>query len=313
MSPTDLRVLFMGTPDFAVPTLEAILDLGCQVVGVVSQPNRKSGRGQKVELTPVAACAARHELPVYQWSKLNNESYEALSSLNADIAIVVAYGKILPQRYLDLPQHGCLNVHASLLPQLRGAAPIQWSIIQGHERAGVTIMRLDAGMDTGDTALMDSIEIGDNETAGELHDRLSPLGAKLLRGALERLCAGDLSFTAQAHDEATHARMLNKKDGVINWNRPVQAVHNHIRGMSPWPGAYIPSSKGPIKIHQTRITDGEGEAGEIISIDKVGPTVACKTGALQILRIQRPGKRPVTGAEYARGLDLKVGDRLDGS
>jgi methionyl-tRNA formyltransferase len=302
----------MGTPDFAVPALEAIIDLGCQVVGVVSQPNRKKGRGQRVDPTPVAACAVEHSLPIFQWPRLNNDSYAALSALNADVAVVVAYGKILPQRYLNLPQHGCLNVHASCLPKLRGAAPIQWSIVEGHARAGVTIMRLDAGMDTGDTALMDSIEIGVNETAGQLHDRLSPLGAKLLRTALTQICEGSIEWTEQDHGAATHARMLTKADGLIAWDSTAQSVHNHIRGMSPWPGAYISTPKGPIKIHGTEIIEGTGVPGQIIAIDKLGPSIACADGAIRVLRIQRPGKKPVTGAEYVRSQSLELGDRLEG-
>lgn len=302
----------MGTPDFAVPSLKAILDLGCQVVGVVSQPDRKRGRGQTLVQTPVAACASAHDLPIYQWPRLNNDSYAILSRLDADVAVVVAYGKILPQRYLDIPRLGCLNVHASLLPSLRGAAPIQWAVINGEHQTGVSIMQLDAGMDTGDVAHRVETEIGPNETSGALHDRLAPLGAEALQVVLRQLCEGTFTLQSQAHDRATHARMLTKGDGQIDWARDAQTVHNHVRGMSPWPGAYQSSAKGPIKLHVTEIREGRGIPGKILQIERSGPVVACASGALLIHRIQRPGKRAVTGAEYVNALNLEVGDSLEG-
>ena len=299
-------------PGLRRPESEGNLELGCQVVGVVSQPNRRKGRGQSVVQTLVAACASEHGLPIYQWPRLNNESYEALSALKPDIAIVVAYGKILPQRYLDLPRFGCLNVHASILPGFRGAAPIQWAVINGEARTGVSIMQLDAGMDTGDVAHIVETPIGPDETSGELHDRLAPLGASALQAVLRQICDGTFTLSPQNHDEATHARMLTKSDGEIDWSRDAQVVHDHVRGMSPWPGAFLASSKGPIKIHATERTDGTGTPGEIVRVERDGPVVACGQGAVLIRRIQRPGKRAVTGAEYARAMNLEVGDRLEG-
>ncbi|MCA9561578.1 MAG: methionyl-tRNA formyltransferase, partial [Myxococcales bacterium] len=267
MTPADLRVVFMGTPDFAVPGLEALVEAGCQVVGVVSQPDRPKGRGRKVQRTPVAACADRHGLPVFQWPRLNDTSFATLRDLRPDLCVVVAYGKILPRRYLELPPHGCLNVHASLLPALRGAAPIQWAVIRGHQRTGISIMRMDAGMDTGDVALTVPTTISRDETAGELHDRLAPLGAQALGRALEALCAGALTFTPQDHGAATLAPMLTKEDGRLDWSWPAQQVHDRVRGTSPWPGAFVERADGPRKIHRTRLAEGGGPPGTVIAHD----------------------------------------------
>ena len=310
MKTDGLRVLFMGTPDFAVPTLKAIIDIGCTVVGVVSQPDRPRGRGRQLQPTPVAQCAREHELTLYQWERLNQESFETLSALQPDVSVVIAYGKILPQRYLDLPKHGCFNVHASLLPALRGAAPIQWSVIRGHAQAGVTIMRMDAGMDTGDIGLQVAVDIDPMETSGALHDRLAPIGAQAMADALRRLCDGSLTFTPQDHEHATMAPRLAKRDGLIDWSRSAQKIHDHVRGMSPWPGAYVAHAKGPIKILGTRIHQNHGQPGIIIDINPDGPVIGCGEMSVVITRIQRPGRRPVSGADFVRGTDLKVGHAL---
>lgn len=302
----DLRVVFMGTPDFAVPTLERLYALGCRVVGVVSQPDRGKGRGRKVQRTPVAACGDAHGTPVFQWPRLNNESFATLSALEPDLCVVVAYGKILPQRYLDLPAHGCFNVHASLLPKLRGAAPIQWAVIRGHARAGVAVMRMDAGMDTGDVALMRGTDVGPDETAGELHDRLSVMGAHALGEAVEALCHGALTFTAQDHAGATMAPRLSKADGRIDWSWPAQRIHDRVRGTSPWPGAF----SGELKIHATRLAEGAGTPGAVLALDDDGPRVAGGEGAVVLTRVQRPGRKAVSGADFLRGTPLAVGATL---
>ncbi len=309
-TPADLRVVFMGTPDFAVPCLEALVDLGCDVVGVVSQPDRRKGRGRRVMRTPVAACADRHGIPVHQWPRLRNVSYDTLKALAPDVMVVTAYGKILPQRYLDLPRFGCINVHASLLPALRGAAPIQWSVVRGHARTGVAIMRMDAGMDTGDVALMLETAIDPDETAGELHDRLSTLGGQALRQAIERLCAGTLSFEPQDHSGATLAPMLKKSDGAVDWSEPARQVHDRVRGMSPWPGAFVQRAEGPLKIHRTRVAEGQGAPGTVIAHDPDGPRVACGDGAVVLLSVQRPGRKAVSGADLLNGGSLPVGAAL---
>ncbi len=311
MTPADLRVVFMGTPDFAVPALEVLFDLGCDVRAVVSQPDRPQGRGRKVIRTPVAACADRHGVPVHQWPRLRNISYDTLAALEPDLCVVAAYGKILPKRYLELPRHGCVNVHASLLPALRGAAPIQWAVVRGHAEAGVAIMRMDEGMDTGDVALMRATAIGPDETAGELHDRLAVLGAEALREAIGQLCAGTLTYTVQDHAHATLAPKLEKTDGRLDFTAPAKAVHDRVRGLSPWPGAYIERAEGPLKIHRTRLADGDGAPGTVIAHDADGPRVACGEGAVTILRLQRPGRRAISGADYLNGAPAPVGASLE--
>lgn len=311
MTPADLRVVFMGTPDFAVPALEVLFDLGCDVRAVVSQPDRPQGRGRKVIRTPVAACADRHGVPVHQWPRLRNISYDTLAALEPDLCVVAAYGKILPKRYLELPRHGCVNVHASLLPALRGAAPIQWAVVRGHAEAGVAIMRMDEGMDTGDVALMRATAIGPDETAGELHDRLAVLGAEALREAIGQLCAGTLTYTVQDHAHATLAPKLEKTDGRLDFTAPAKAVHDRVRGLSPWPGAYIERAEGPLKIHRTRLADGDGAPGTVIAHDADGPRVACGEGAVTILRLQRPGRRAISGADYLNGAPAPVGGSLE--
>ena len=310
MTPSELRVVFMGTPAYAVPTLEAMFTQ-CQVVGVVSQPARPKGRGRAVQQTPVGACAEAHEAPLFQWPRLNNDSYATLKALAPDVCVVVAYGKILPQRYLDLPRFGCINGHASLLPALRGAAPIQWAIIRGHTESGVSIMQMDAGMDTGPVGLMERLPIGPQQTAGGLHDSLSALTATLMRTAIERLCAGQLTFTDQDHAHATTAPMLRKSDGQIDWTWSAQRVHDRVRGTAPWPGAYVPQPGGPLKIHSTQIADGDGVPGTVIAHDKQGPRIACGEGAITLTRLQRPGKRAMDGADFLRGASLPVGARLN--
>ncbi|MEE2788126.1 MAG: methionyl-tRNA formyltransferase [Myxococcota bacterium] len=307
-----LRVLFMGTPDFAVPTLAGIVDAGCDVVGVVSQPDRPKGRGRQVSATPVAHFARARGLPVYQWPRLNQSSYETVRQLEPDVTVVIAYGKILPQRYLDLPKFGCLNVHASLLPRLRGAAPIQWAVIRGHRQTGITIMRMDAGMDTGDIGVQLETDIGPHETAGELHDRLASLGATALVQALDLLVAARLEFRGQRHDAATMAPRLSKSDGLLDWTQSAQVIHDHVRGMSPWPGAYVPGPDGAWKIHEVRVRDVSGEPGDVVQITDDGPVVGCGTGSVLVTRLQRPGRRPVAGADFLRGTQVDIGCPLVG-
>lgn len=311
MKPADLRVIFMGTPDFAVPSLQALIDLGCDVRAAVTQPDRPRGRGQKLARTPVAACADRHAVPVHQWPKLGNDSFRTLHALAPDLCVVAAYGKILPRRYLDLPRHGCLNVHASLLPALRGAAPIQWAVVRGEAETGISIMRMDEGMDTGDVALTLATPIHPDETGGELHDRLAVLGAQALRQAIERLCAGTLTLTAQDHNAATLAPKLEKSHGRLDFTASALEVHNRVRGLSPWPGAYVDRPEGPLKIHRTRLADGEGPPGAIIAHDLDGPRIACGDGAVTVLSLQRPGRRETRGADFQRGTPLPIGTRLD--
>lgn len=307
------KVLFMGTPDFAVPSLRALVEAGAEVVGVVSQPDRPKGRGKKLMRTPVAAAADELGLKVYQWARLNQDSYDTLSALRPDLSVVIAYGKILPRRYLALPRWGCVNLHGSLLPAYRGAAPIQWSVIEGEQETGVSVMRLDEGMDTGPVALMKSTEIGPTETSGQLYERLSSLAAEALTEALTQWRSPTgLTFIEQEHARASHAPMLKKEDGRLDWSREASALGSLIRGVSPWPGAHVLLSEGPLKIHEVEVLDEGGvsalsdealsaEPGAVISLEGAGPVVRCAQGALRLLRVQRPNRGAVSGADFVRG------------
>lgn len=321
--PTRPKVLFMGTPDFAVPSLRALVESGAEVVGVVSQPDRPKGRGKRLTRTPVASVADELGLEVYQWARLSQESFDALSALQPDLAVVIAYGKILPRRYLALPRWGCVNLHGSLLPAYRGAAPIQWSVIHGEQETGVSVMRLDEGMDTGPVALTRSTPIGPQETTGQLYERLAQLAAEALTEALTlwRRPEG-LQFIEQDHASASHAPMLSKEDGLIDWTRDARDLSNLTRGVSPWPGAHVPCSEGSLKIHEvTPLDEAELEAfgpealrtspGVVISAEGEGPVVRCGRGALRLLTLQRPNRSRVSGTDFIRGYaTLKVGASL---
>ena len=318
------RVLFMGTPEFAVPALSALIEWGAEVVAVVSQPDRPKGRGKQVQRTPVAARADEAGLMVYQWPRLSNESYEALRALAPDLAVVIAYGKILPRRYLALPRWGCVNLHASLLPAYRGAAPIQWSVIKGEREAGVSVMRLDEGMDTGGVALTRALEVGEGETAGELHDRLSSLSAEALKEALEAWARAPLTFTPQDHTLATHAPMLSKEDGLLRWERPALELYHLARGVHPWPGAYTELPEGSLKVHACEALSEAALAlshphalswapGVVLEAGGAGPLVRCGDGALRLTSVQRPSRAAVSGGDFCRGYPLRVGELLSAS
>ena len=314
----------MGTPDFAVPALDALIEWGAEVVGVVSQPDRPKGRGRRVHRTPVAQRADTLSLNVFQWPRLNQESFDALTALKYDIAVVIAYGKILPARYLHLPAWGCINLHGSLLPSYRGAAPIQWALIKGETETGVSVMRLDEGMDTGDVALMRRLSIEPTDTTGTLHDRLSLLAAEALTDALNLWCADQLSFSPQAHEDATHAPMLSKATGALDWSHSSTQLSQLIRGVTPWPGASISFGDGALKVlsadslshtETQAYCDAQGldledlPLGALIGIDR-GPVFLCATGALRLTRVQRPSRKPTTGEEFTRGYPLKIGVQL---
>ena len=302
-----MKIVFMGTPNFAVPCLDVLLDSTHDIVGVVSQPDRPKGRGRKLQATPVAATAREAGVPVFQWAKLNQDSYEQLKALSADLYIVVAYGKILPKRYLELPALGCWNIHASILPNLRGAAPIQWALIEGLDKTGVSLMQLDEGMDTGPVGLIQTLVIEPEDTASTLHDRLSLLGAKTLRAGLDKISDGTLSFSPQDHRCATHARMLTKADGIVDWSLSAQTLVRRFKGMSPWPGCRAEAYDEQLKIIDMRLTKGNGPVGTILDINGEGMTIACGEGAVLCTRVQRPNRGPVSAQEYARGVGLEVG------
>jgi methionyl-tRNA formyltransferase len=307
-----LRLIFMGTPDFAVPTLAAILGAGHDVACVYTQPPRAAGRGQKQRPSPVQAFAQGARLRVVTPAGLRGaDEQHAFASLKADAAVVVAYGLILPKPILDSPRHGCFNLHASLLPRWRGAAPINRAIMAGDHETGVMVMKMEEGLDTGPIAMAERTAIGPDMTAGELHDTLAQLGADLMVRALGALERGALTLTPQPAAGVTYAAKIDKAETRIDWAQPWQRVHDHIRGLSPFPGAWfeIASSGERLRVKVLRTTGGEGTGtpGAVLD-DKL--TIACGEGALRILQLQRAGRQAMTAEEFLRGTPLAAGAQL---
>ncbi len=310
MTPQELRTVFMGTPDFALDALRGLIEAGVQLVGVYTQPDRPKGRGKKLAPPPVKELALEYKIPVFQPQKLRDPVAVAeLKALKPDLIVVVAYGQILPQTVLDIPLHGCINVHASLLPKYRGAAPINKAIIDGETETGVTTMLMDVGLDTGDMLVKRTLTIGPNETAGQLHDRLAPLGREAMDETLRQLCAGTLTPIKQDDRETCYASMMKKEDGLIDWSLPAGQIHNLVRGLDPWPAAYTSLNGETLKIGKTRAESGAGEPGTIVSTDE-GVRVACGEGVLQIGELQLPGKRKMLAADFLRGHKLPCGTKL---
>lgn len=304
-----MRIVFMGTPDFAVPCLQALIDDGHDVCAVFTQPDKPKGRHGVLSAPPVKELALKYDIPVYQPDLLkNDETKSFFASLGADLALVVAYGKILPEEFLNAPKYGCINMHASLLPKLRGAAPIQWSIINGEKRSGVTAMQMDKGLDTGDILLSESVEIRDDETAQELHDELSVLGAQVMRKTLLMLQKGVLLPIRQDDSQSTYAPILTKELSAIDWQKSALQIHNQIRGLYPWPGASAVLNGKTLKIHSAKLLGKtEGEPGEVVFNDR-RLCVACGDGnAVELLVIQAPGKKDMPVTDYLRGNPVVLG------
>ncbi|MCF6179969.1 MAG: methionyl-tRNA formyltransferase [Geopsychrobacter sp.] len=311
MNPQDIRTVFMGTPDFALETLRGLIEAGVQMVGVYTQPDRPKGRGKKMTPPPVKELALQYEIPVFQPPKMRDPAAVAeLQTLRPDLIVVVAYGQILPKAVLDIPEYGCINVHASLLPKYRGAAPINKVIVDGQTETGVTTMLMDVGLDTGDMLIKKTLAIGASETAGELHDRLAPLGRVAMDETLRQLCAGTLKAQKQNDDETCYASMMKKEDGCIDWNRSALQIHNLVRGLDPWPAAYTQLGGETLKISRTAAETGAGQAGTIISADDEGLCVACGEGVLRIGELQLPGKRKMAVRDFLRGRSLAAGTKL---
>lgn len=297
-----MKIIFMGTPDFSVPVLDALHQLH-EIVAVYCQPPRPAGRGKADRPSPVQARAEALKLPVRHPVSLRSEgAAKDLAALGADVAVVVAYGLILPQAVLDAPRHGCLNIHASLLPRWRGAAPIQRAIMAGDQATGICIMQMEAGLDTGPVLLREAVAIGTEETSADLHDRLSALGARLIVQALDRLA--DLRAEPQPEAGVTYAAKIDKAEARVDFTRPAVEVDRLIRGLSPFPGAWVDIRGERVKLLRSRLTDGAGAPGEVLR----GFVVACGSGAVEITEAQREGKRPMPVAEVLRGLVLP--DRL---
>lgn len=307
-----MKIVFMGTPDFAVPSLEALIDK-FGVEAVFTQPDRPRGRGKKMVFSPVKEIAVKNDIKVFQPEKLKDdiEAVEYLKELKPDFIIVVAFGQILTKEVLDIPKYGCINLHASLLPMYRGAAPLNWVIINGEEKAGNTTMLMDVGLDTGDMLLKDEVEITKNMTSGELHDILMNRGGELLIKTIEGLAEGSITPEKQ-EGETCYAKMLSKETGKINWNNSAQDIHNLIRGLNPRPIAHTTYKEESMKIYESEVLlqSSNKEPGVIIEVNKKGMKVSTGNGILLVKKIQFPNGKPLTIEQYINGKEIEVGCKL---
>ena len=307
-----LRIVFMGTPDFSVPTLRALVEAGHSIVGVYCQPDKQKGRGKQIQMPPVKEAALSLDLPVYQPATLRDYAVQKeLIDLAPDVIVVIAYGKILPPWLIRLPKYGCINIHASLLPAYRGAAPIQWAVLNGEKESGVTIMQMDKGLDTGDMLLKRSVELSPKETGDSLHDKLMHLGAELIVEALSKLEKGELVPEKQKDELSSYAKKLTKAMGQIDWSKDAVSLERWIRGLNSWPSAYTFFGGKTLKIWEAQVAEENGaqkaEPGQVVSVSREGFTVACGQGALQILSLQLEGKKRVLTREFLLGYQVEPG------
>ncbi|MBU5482726.1 methionyl-tRNA formyltransferase [Clostridium sp. MSJ-11] len=308
-----MKIVFMGTPDFAVPSLKALIN-EFEVEAVFTQPDRRKGRGKKLGMSPVKEIAIQHNIKVFQPENLkkDNECIEELRNINPDFIIVVAYGQILSKEILDIPKYGCINLHASILPRYRGAAPINWAIIKGEKESGNTTMLMDEGLDTGDMLLKSVYEIKEEMTYGELHDMIMEDGGDLLIKTIKGLLEGTITREKQKDGDSCYAPMLSKETGRINWNLDNRSINNLIRGLSPWPLAFTTYNDEIMKIYKCKLIDEkcDNEAGYIMEVSNQGIKVATGEGALLIQKIQFPSKKPMLVEEYIRGNEIQKGTIL---
>ena len=310
-----MKVIFMGTPDFSVGTLEALIEAGHEVALVVTQPDKPKGRGGKMQYTPVKEVAVAHNIPVYQPKRIREpECIEELRKYNADIMVVIAFGQILPKEILEMTPYGCLNVHASLLPSYRGAAPIQWAVINGEKVSGVTTMQMNEGLDTGDMLLKVEIPLDEKETGGSLHDKLAEAGARLCVETLDALKAGTVTPEKQGDSPTAYAKMLDKHMGKIDWKMSAKEIERLIRGLNPWPSAYTrwnENDKG-MKIWEAEVAEGQTDkaAGTVVEVAKDGFFVQTGDGLLKITALQIPGKKRMDAAAFLRGYQMETGTVL---
>lgn len=307
-----LRVIFMGTPEFAVPTLMEIVGQSYDVIACYSQPPRPAGRGMEARPSPVHQAAETLGIPVFTPTSLKSaEEQERFAAFDADVAIVVAYGLLLPRAVLEAPRFGCLNLHGSLLPRWRGAAPINRAIMAGDRESGIEVMRMEEGLDTGPVCMAERVEISPDMTAGDLHDRLAALGGDLMVRALAALSRGGLVETPQAEDGVTYAKKIDKAEARIDWTRTAREVHNQIRGLSPFPGAWcemtIAGKTERVKILRSTLGEGSGVPGTVLDTSL---QIACGIGAVRLVQVQRAGKRPMSAEEFQRGANIGVGEML---
>lgn len=308
-----MRIVFMGTPEIAVPSLERLISDGHDVCAVVTQPDRPKGRGKKLAFSPVKEAAMRHELEILQPEKASQPDFlDRLTELNPDLIVVIAFGQILRKEVLDLPKYGCVNVHVSLLPKYRGAAPINWAIINGEEKTGVTTMFMDEGLDTGDIIKTREFSLDDEINAGQLHDIMMEEGADVLSQTVKAIEDGTAERIRQNDDESTYAPMMDRNLGHIDFKKSAVSIHNLVRGTVPWPGAWCESPYGKMKIWKTRIGQGhtDREPGTIVSVGKQGIEVACGMGMLLIEEIQMPNKKRMHVSEYIKGNNIEIGKVL---
>ena len=307
-----IRIVYMGTPDFAVEPLEAIIKAGYEVAAVVTQPDKQKGRGKEVKMTPVKECALRPGIPVFQPVKIKEpEAVAELEKYQADLFVVAAFGQLLSEEILNMPEYGCINIHASLLPAYRGAAPIQWAVLNGEKESGVTIMQMDKGLDTGDMLLKRSVELSPKETGDSLHDKLMHLGAELIVEALSKLEKGELVPEKQKDELSSYAKKLTKAMGQIDWFKDAVSLERWIRGLNSWPSAYTFFGGKTLKIWEAQVAEENGaqkaEPGQVVSVSREGFTVACGQGALQILSLQLEGKKRVLTREFLLGYQVEPG------
>lgn len=307
-----MKVIFMGTPDFSVGTLEALIAAGHEVVLAVTQPDKPKGRGNTLQYPPVKETALAHGIEVYQPKRIREpECVEYLRKYNADIFVVVAFGQILTKEILDMPKYGCINVHASLLPKYRGAAPIQWAVINGETVTGVTTMRMDEGIDTGDMILKEEVVLDEEETGGSLFDRLAETGAELCVKTLAAVEDGTAAYTPQNHEEATHTGMIKKQLGEIDWTKPAAELERLVRGLNPWPSAYTHLKGKTLKLWKTSVSEREtGKAPGTMEISKDTIEVQTGKGMLQLLEIQLEGKKRMQTDAFLRGVSIETGTIL---
>ena len=309
-----MKLVYMGTPQFAVGPLRAVAAEGHEIVGVVTRTDKPAGRGRGLTSPPVKSAAEEMGLPVYQPKRVREPAFiDRLRLLGPEAIVVAAYGQILPKEILTLPRYGCLNIHASLLPFYRGAAPINWAIIRNETQTGITIMQMDEGMDTGAILLQESVLIDPRDTAGTLSEKLSAVGAKLITTALQLIMENRLRPMPQDGSRATSAPLLKKEDGLIDWNLPAVDIRNRIRGLSPWPGAYTFLERKSVKIIETEAVNGAGEPGLLYEKDGRSLEIGTGAGLLRIVRIQPEGKRPMTAGDFLRGHRGLAGKKFDAS
>ena len=303
-----MRIVFMGTPEFAVPSLKAVIGFpGAEVVGVFTQPDRPKGRGNKLTPSPVKVTALENGIPVFQPERIRKDGVEDLRALRLDLCVTAAFGQILSKEVLDIPPMGNINVHASLLPKHRGSAPIAWAIMQGDRKAGVTTMMMDEGIDTGDMLLRAETDISESETCSELTERLSRIGAEVLKQTLEQLAAGTLKRTPQNNEEMTYDPMLKKEMGMTDFSGTAEEIRGLINGLNPWPCVSIPCGEGRIKLLRAVMAEGSGTPGSILRADpKEGLIIACGTGAVRILELQAPGGKRMRPEDYLRGHMIEI-------